>query len=264
MATEKIDKTKEEILEDEIKKDIKEPDIKDEPKINLEELTKTLTERIKLDLEDKIKKEKEEELTQLTKTFEDKLNELKSESAKEKDNYIKLIEGLKTDKDIKNVIKQIEDHNIETKKVQELKEALEIKNKAEEEKEKALTALQELKQKMADKEREDKLKSEQLEFKNKLLQEANDKPHIADKINKILQKEDFETQKSTYLTVLDFFDTDEEKERFEAKKRAGTSAFKGVKVSDDGGSDDDLKSFNKKYIEDMLNKVKGKRNPNKK
>ena len=224
-----------------------------QPEIDIEKLTLSLTEKIM----SQIKAEKDKEINELKSSFEEKFNEVKTES----ESYAKLIEGLKESKDTKDIIKDIELHNVEAKKSKELKDLIQAKLKAEDEAKKTREEAESLRQLMIENERKDKLKSEKLEFKNKLLEESKDKPYIADKINKILEEEDFEIQKQDYRTILKFFDTTEEKERFEAKKRAGSSAFEGVKTSKDGNSDFDITSYNKKYVESKIKQAEGKRKP---
>ena len=248
----------EKVVEDKPKEEPKkEEETSKKPEFDIDAIIEKITPTI----EEKFSKQKEEEINTLSQTFEEKLKAIKEEANKDKENYQKLIEGLKTNKDTKDIIAEIEEHNNETKKAKEQRELLEAKEKAIQEAKSAKEQLEDFKKQMQEKEKQDNLKAEQANFKATLLQEAKEKPYIADKIDKILLEEDYETQKHDYRTLLKFFDTEEEKERYEAKKSAGTSAFEGVKSSKDGNSDNDLRSFNQKYIQELLEKKTGKKKP---
>ena len=105
-------------------------------------------------------------------------------------------------------------------------------------------------------EEDNKLKEKQLEiakFKNELLKEAAEKAYLADKINKILEEESFEEQKSLYKSMKKFFDNPEEEQAYKLRKEAGKSAFDGV-VKSNGNTSNNIFDFGNAYINKILGK----------
>lgn len=101
-----------------------------------------------------------------------------------------------------------------------------------------------------------KLEKERAKFQEELAKEAIEKPWIADKLQRVLQVEDYEKQKNDYRFFTEYYDNDKTREEHEAKKIAGTSAFKGTKSVQGGTDNKKLDSVVDAYLEEAKRKKK--------
>lgn len=234
--------TEEQVLENGIKEKEEKQDTPKEEKEEKED-TKSLIENLMANFNEKFNK------------LESELEKERQEKIKEKENYDKIIEALKSENKKEDIIKEIEEKNKESdrlKKETDLLKQLEEAKRIAKEKDEAKKALEE---KIKKDEIERQLELEKEKFKNLLLEEANKKPFLANKINKILKEEDYEEQKQLYKIMTKFIDEEEEEANWKMKKEAGRSAFEGVKTTD-GKAVDNLTDFKNSYINKILPKKK--------
>lgn len=192
-------------------------------------------EAIKKELEEKSKKELDELLSQKTeaiaKQFEEKLNKIQEENQKEKESFNSIIEGLKNNASTDDILKEIEDANKKEAAANERSKLIKEKEQAEERARQAVEDAERIKAESLEKEKELQRKTEMANFEKELISLKTSKPYLADKIDKLLAEEDYEVQKTDYRFLVKYFDTPEEEEKYQARKKAGKSAFDGTKPS---------------------------------
>ena len=235
-------------LEDEPnKKELKQPEI---PQINVEEITKKVAEELA--------KSGEEKIQNITDTFEKKFKAME-DSAKEKEiNYTKIIEGLKEgikgNTDVKDILSEIEKNKANEEKAQKDKELLELAQTSQAKARVAIEEKEDLLKQIEENKIASDLALEKQKFRNALIEEKTNKPWLAEKLDRVLVDEDYEAQKTDYRALMKFFDTEDEKDKYESKKKAGSSAFNGIRVTDDKGKKEGILEFGTNY----LNKILGK------
>lgn len=217
------------------------------PQINVEEITRKVVEEMA--------KLNEEKIQSITSSFDEKLKEMEK-NAKEKDEtYDKLFEGIKDNKNVKNILEEMEKNKDIESKAKKDKELLELAQTAQAQAKQAVEEKEALLKKMADDKVASDLALEVQKFRNALTEEKTSKPWLADKLDQILlDNEGYETQKNDYRTLTKFFDTADEQEKFNAKKKAGGSAFDGVKVSNGKEKKEGILDFSTNYLNKLLGK----------
>lgn len=213
-----------------------------------EEAKKLEDEKNKKAIEDIIAKERDA----LKESFEAQLKQQKEEFEKDRALFDKVLEGMKNVEKKDDIIKEIEKNREEQAKAKKDKELLELLEKTKLEKEAAIADKLAYEKRMSEERAQRELELEKERFKTELLKEAKDKPHLANKIEKVLEEDDYELQKTEYRMLKKFFDTPEEEEAYNLKKKAGGSAFKGVKNTNEKG--EGLVQFNQAYINKILRK----------
>lgn len=215
------------------------------PPIDLDSITK----KLEKENESKIN----ERMNSISKAFEDKLRIAEENAKKDKDNFNKIIEGLKGNNKVEDIMKEIEKSNSEAEKAKADKKLLEELETARSEAKKARDEKLEYEKRVAEDKKQSDLLLEKQKFENLLIKEKTDKPWLAEKIDKVLADEDFDSQKSDYRTLIKFFDTEAEQEQYKAKKKAGGSAFDGVKVAE-GKKNTGIMDFSANYLKNLLGK----------
>ena len=201
----------------------------------------------------------EEILSKQAKDFEDKLKAVQEKTDKvEQENKTlqKIIDSLKDGAKTEDILKEIADSKEQTRLAREKSDLIKQAELAKEAEKLAKAEAERIKAEYEEKERISKLETEKAKFKAELMEIKNEKPWIADKIDKVLEEEDYEIQKNDFRYLQKFFDTSEEQEKYNNKLKAGKSAFDGVVSSN---KDKDGKSGVVKFNSDYVNRIIGKK-----
>jgi len=216
------------------------------PQVDVAEITRKVAEELS--------KVSEEKIQTMASTFEEKIKAIEANAKEKEENYAKLLEGLKDNKNVQGILEEMEKNKDIEEKAKKDKELLELAQTAQAQAKKAVEEKDVLLKQIADDKIASDLALEKQKFRNALIEEKTSKPWLAEKLDTILSDEDYEVQKNDYRTLTKFFDTEDEQEKFNAKKKAGSSAFDGVRVSSGKEKKEGIVDFGANYLNKLLGK----------
>ena len=185
------------------------------------------------------------------KSYLEKLEELKATISRKDEENNKIIQALSAKEGKDDIIAEIENNRKVEKEAEAEKARLEELTLTATARDEAIAKSMKLEEALKQNEDARELEKEVAKFKQELAKEALDKPWLAQQVKNVLATEDYETQKQDYRFIKQYFDTEETKNDFLARKNAGASAFSGTRPSTVGNKAN-LDSF----IDGYMNQAK--------